>query len=176
MRQLTFPGFLDRYVRELSTKDTGAIYALSREALRDNPRLREPLYLYALATGRDKVLLKAVRGTALQNEYEQMSAFYSYKDILRAFKNTPEKLPEGYQKVWRSYLSEVAMTERDNRVKALLRTRVNSLRKEKNVSVYNISKQLNLNNSNLNDWLKNGTPGKVSLKTAREVLHYVDTV
>ena len=86
MRQLTFPGFLDRYVRELSANNSGAIYALSKEALKDNPRLREPLYLYALSTGRDNVLFKAVRGTALQRDYEQMHNLYSYKDILEAFK------------------------------------------------------------------------------------------
>ncbi|MBO4831174.1 MAG: transcriptional regulator [Oscillospiraceae bacterium] len=174
MRQLTFPGFMARYVRGLSANNSGAIYALSREALRDNPRLREPLYLYALSTGREKVLLKAVRGTALRKEYEQMSALYSYEDLLEAFKTTPEKLPEGYRKVWMSFVSAAERTDRDSRVKALIRDRVNSLREEKHVSVYNISKNLDLNNSNLNDWLKNDTPGKVSLKTARAVLRYLD--
>ena len=48
MRELTFVGFLSRYVRELSMSGTNSISKLASEAATDNYRLREPLLLYAL--------------------------------------------------------------------------------------------------------------------------------
>ena len=48
MRELTFVGFLSRYVRELSMSGTNSISKLAREAATNNYRLREPLLLYAL--------------------------------------------------------------------------------------------------------------------------------
>ncbi len=41
MRQLTFPGFLNRYVRDLSTENTGALYSLVDETMNGNYRLKE---------------------------------------------------------------------------------------------------------------------------------------
>ena len=174
MRQLTFPGFMDKYVRQLSETGTGAIYALSREAVNGNPRLKEPLYLYALSTGRDTTLMKAVKGTSLYDEYEQMHRRYGYADLLTAFRMTPPVVPEGYQKVWRSFVSEAGMHERDSRIKELMRNRILSLQKKKNISVYNICKNLGLNNSNINAWLKNGIGAKVSIETARRIMEYTE--
>ena len=174
MRQLTFPGFLDRYVRELSIENAGALYSLAREAMSENPRLKEPLYLYALSTGREKTLLKAVRGTALENEYRELQSRYSYSDLLKAFQEIPCNLPEGYQKVWRSYQSEAHSYDRDSRVKELIRLRIIALQKENGISTYRICKELCLNNSNVNAWLKNADGRKVALDSAREVLDYVE--
>ena len=61
MRQLSFPGFTKRYVASLSQAGTTAIYPLTREAASENPRLREPLLLYALSNGQEKVLMAAGR-------------------------------------------------------------------------------------------------------------------
>ena len=174
MRQLTFPGFLDRYVRELSEDNTGALYALTRETVGGNYRLKEPLFLYAIATGREKTLLKASRGTALENEFEQLQKQYNYSDLVKAFQMGPCILPDGYQKVWRSYLSEASSYERDSRVKELIRKRVLALQKSKGITTYRVCKDLHLNNSNVNAWLKNGVGCKVSLETARRILEYAE--
>lgn len=173
MRRLAFPAFLGKYMRGLSYSDTASIRALAGEAAHDNPRLREPLYLYALSVGREDMLLKAVRGTPLQNEYEQMSALYSYRDIIQTLENTPEKLPEGYQKVWRSYVCEAEMPERDGRVKQLMRSRILELKNEKGLSVYMICRELGLNRSRVSAWLK-GTSDRVGLNTARRILDYTE--
>ena len=175
MRQLTFPGFLDRYVRELSADNKGALYSLAHEAVNGNPRLKEPLYLYALSTGREHTLMKAVKGTVLENEYGSMKSQYSYTDMVKAFQMVPCDLPEGYQKVWRSYQSEAGAYERDSRVKELLRLRILDLQKEKIISTYRICKDLHLNNANVNACLKNGEGRKISLPAARKVLEYVDS-
>jgi len=174
MRQLTFPGFLDRYVRDLSTENTGALYSLAHETVNGNYRLKEPLFLYALATGREKTLLKAAKGSVLEKEYEQLRNQYSYPDLLKAFQMVPCNLPDGYQKVWKSYVSEATAYERDCRVKELMRKRIVALQNEKHVTTYRICKDLQLNNSNINAWLKNGNETKAALETARRILEYVE--
>ena len=70
MRELTFPGFLKSYVRELSLTHSTGVRVLAKEAAERNPRLREPLYLYALFTGQIELLQKSVRETALATAYE----------------------------------------------------------------------------------------------------------
>ena len=174
MRQLTFPGFLDRYVRDLSTENTGALYSLAHETVNGNYRLKEPLFLYALATGREKTLLKATRGSVLEKEYEQLWKQYSYPDLLKAFQMVPCDLPDGYQKVWRSYVSESSVYERDCRVKELMRKRIVALQKEKHITTYRICKDLHLNNSNINAWLKSGNGTKAALETARRIMRYLE--
>ena len=61
MRKLTFEGFLKQYVTELSGVQTASIHKLAN-CLHENPRLKEPLYLYALVF--DKVnLCSAMQNT-----------------------------------------------------------------------------------------------------------------
>ena len=174
MRQLTFPGFLDRYVRQLSAGNSGALYALTHETISENPRLKEPLFLYALSTGRVSTLMKAARGTPLESEYEQMHRQYNYPELLAAFESAPSTLPEGYRKVWNSYLSEAGAYERDSRVKELMRIRILSMQQKKEISTYRICKDLGLNNANVNAWLKNADEKKVSLNTARMIIKFAE--
>ena len=48
MRKLTFEGFLKQYVAELSGVETASVHKLA-DRMAENPRLKEPLFLYALA-------------------------------------------------------------------------------------------------------------------------------
>ena len=48
MRKLTFEGFLKQYVAELSGIQTVSVHKLA-DCKTENPRLKEPLFLYALA-------------------------------------------------------------------------------------------------------------------------------
>ncbi len=118
--------------------------------------------------------MKAVKGTALETEYGSMKSRYSFTDMVKAFQMVPCDLPEGYQKVWRSYQSAAGAYERDSRVKDLLRLRILDLQKEKKISTYRICKDLRLNNANVNAWLKNGEGRKISLPVARKVLEYIE--
>ena len=65
------------------------------------------------------------------------------------------------------------MHERDARVKELIHTRVLERQQESDISTYRICQDLHLNNSNINAWLKNNSPAKVSLSTARRILSYL---
>ena len=155
MRQLTFPGFTKQYVASLSRAGTTAIYPLTREAVAQNYRLREPLLLYALANGQEKVLMTAVRNTPLAEYYGGLLQKYDYDAMISALRDQDQK------------------GERDRRVKSLLRERILQVQQEKGVSTYRICRDLGLNNSNINCWLKHGCDEKVSLDTARRIAEFL---
>ena len=101
MRELTFPGFLTKYVRSLSLSDTNSVRALAREAAEENPRLREPLFLYALYTGKQHLLMKEVKNTGLDLVYGSLLTDHTYETIEAALQKGGV-LPPEYDKVWRS--------------------------------------------------------------------------
>ena len=76
MRDLTFRGYLTQYVRQLAAEETNSLYKLAAEACSNNPRLREPLFLYAVYTQKEKVLLQATKEPTLYMEYERLAALY----------------------------------------------------------------------------------------------------
>ena len=174
MRQLTFRGFLERYVQSLSGKHTTSIYANVREINEGNYRLREPLFLYAASTGKLRVLLRAAKGTALFEAYQELAEDYSGQALFRSLENEPTTLPPEYARIWHSFQSEKRMGERDVRLKTIMRERVLALQKEKGITAYRICKDLGLNNANVNAWLKNAAQNKVGIHTARAVLTYVE--
>ena len=176
MQRLTFRGFTKRYVASLSLSGTTAIYLLVKEVTAGNLRLREPLFLYAISNGHLKTLLAATRNTELYSTYTDLSKQYSYERLLDAMESGSSALPEAYQKVWTSYQSVSGKQERDNRIKSLMRAKVVKIQAEKGVTTYRICNELHLNNANVNAWLKNGYPNKVSLNTARTVLEYLENL
>ena len=175
MRRLTFRGFMERYVMSLSYHKTIAIYPLAREAASDNPRLKEPLFLYAMSAGKVKTLMRAVGQSKLRDAYEPLLKNYNVLTLMTALADQSVELPEEYLKVWRSYQSEANGAERDARVKELMRRRILQIQRDKRVSTYRICQDLKINNSNVNSWLKHGASGKISIDHAREVLSYLES-
>ncbi len=55
-----------------------------------------------------------------------------------------------------------------------MRKRIVALQEEKHITTYRISKDLQLNNSNINAWLKNGNETKAALGTARRIVDYLE--
>ena len=72
MRKLTFEGFLKQYVTELSGVQTASIHKLAN-CLHENPRLKEPLYLYALVFDKVNLLLRYAKDPVCLAEYERLS-------------------------------------------------------------------------------------------------------
>ena len=173
MRELTFKGFLTQYVRQLSQADTNSLYKLAAEAAHDNPRLREPLFLYALYSGKLSVLLQATKSPALFAMYSEV-AQYNAERMTSLLENGSSALPNEYHKVWRSYLSQKNRGQADDHTKELMRQKVKRLQEKHGVSNYRIYTDLQLNPGNLNAWLKHGHSDKVSLETARRTLRYVE--
>ena len=176
MRELTFPGFLKSYVRELSLTHSTGVRVLTKEAAERNPRLREPLYLYALFTGQEVSLLKAVRGTKLFDDYERMKKCYDRTAMEKLLWEDSPELPVGYRKVWKSYAAYKGRGRRDNETKDLMRKEIIRLQAQYGISNYRLYTDLHLNPGNLNTWLKHGDGRKVSLKTARSVLEHARSV
>ena len=175
MRELTFAGFLSRYVRELSMSGTNSISKLAREAANDNVRLREPLLLYALFADNRALLQKNINNDTLKAQYDAIFDQYSNAQMLQALKENDPALSAEYRKVWRSYLAQKNRKETDAHTKELIRQRILSMQKEKGVSNYRIYKTLGMNPGNINDWLKNGAGEKVSLTTARKAFAFVQS-
>lgn len=174
MRQLTFSGFTKQYVASLSQTGTTAVYALVRESVTGNLRLREPLYLYAASNQLLPTLLKASRHTELYNDFSVLAKEFTQEELMVALETRSPALPERFHKVWASYCSVVSMPERDARVKILMADKVRKLLQESGVTTYRISKELGINYANVNSWIKHRDAKKISIENARKVLQYVE--
>lgn len=175
MRELTFEGFLRKYLRVLSKENTLSLYKLAEEAAVQNPRLREPLFLYALFSDKAELLLRATKDQHLKQEYLNLLNQYDKDKMKWALSTQSSALPARYLKVWRSYLSKKNRLSADDQIKLLMHKKIRSLQEEKQVSNYRLYKDLNLNPGNLNAYLKHRDSSKLSLDTSRRVLDYLDT-
>ncbi len=173
MQKLTFHGFLKRYVVQLSQSGSGSIYKLVKECEGSNPRLREPLYLYAAAYGHTDTLLRAARESGFYKHYKALAERYSYSDMVSLLENESDALDEGYHKVWQAYQSILARKERDDRVKELYRGEILRLHQETGVSIYRAGKDNCLNNGNYSAWIRTGDSNKISLAAAKRVYMYL---
>ena len=174
MRELTFRGFLTQYVRQLSEQETNSLYKLAAEAGSSNPRLREPLLLYAVYSQKQDVLLLATKDTALRERYSRLVLRYTMEEMTELLEQESPLLESEYHKVWRSYQSRKNRGQADNHTKELMRKKVKRLQERNGVTNYRIYTDLKLNPGNLNAWLKHGDSDKVSLETARMTLRYVE--
>lgn len=174
MRELTFRGFLAQYIRQLSEAGTNSLYKLAAEAGSSNPRLREPLLLYAMYWRKQDVLLQAAKVPALHAEYQRLASLYTAEEMTKLLEQDSPLLPVEYHKVWRSYQSRKNRARADDHTKELMRQKVKRLQGQNGVTNYRIYTDLKLNPGNLNAWLKHGDSDKVSLETARRTLRYVE--
>ena len=174
MRELTFKGFLARYVKQLSKSNTNSLYKLAKEASNDNARLREPLLLFALCSDKQTVLLQATKDENLLAEYQKMISLYTASHMMQMLEERDSMLPNGYHKVWSSYQVQKNRGKSDDHTKELIRQKIKGLQEEHGVSNYRIYTDLKLNPGNVNAWLKHGEADKVSLETTRTILRYVE--
>ena len=142
------------------------MYELAKEAAEENPRLREPLFLYAVFSDKTDVLLRASKTPELKSEFGRMTGLYNKTTLEEALSSVTSPLPDRYKKVWNSYLSKKNRLQNDNHTKALMRSKVVRLQQAKDVSNYRLYEDLGVNPGNFNAWLKYGDPSKVSLDTA----------
>ncbi len=174
MRELTFRGFLTQYVRQLAEQETNSVYKLAAEAGSTNPRLREPLLLYAVYSQKQDILLQATKEPNLRSEYFRLVTLYSAEEMTELLEQTSPLVPAEYHKVWRSYQSRKNQGQADNHTKELMRQKIKRLQEKNEVTNYRIYTDLKLNPGNLNAWLKHGDSDKISLDTARRTLRYVE--
>ena len=136
------------------------------------PRLKEPLFLYALAFDKVDLLLRYTATSAVAAEYEQLSNRYSRAQMRLLLEKQSPELPESYLKVWRSYCSVRDAVLADNDTKELIHRRVLELQQKKKLTNYRIYTDLKLNPGNVNAWLKHNDSSKMSLDCARRIYKY----
>lgn len=171
MRKLTFKGFLKKYVAELAGVQTASVHKLA-DCMTENPRLKGPLFLYALAFNKVELLLRYTANSTIAAEYEQLSNRYSLAQMFLLLEKQSPELPEGYRKVWRSYCSVRDAVLADNDTKELIHRRVLELQRKKKLTNYRLYTDLKLNPGNVNAWLKHNDSSKMSLDCARQIYKY----
>ena len=174
MRQLTFRGFLRRYLKVLSGKNGVNLRTLLSSAESDNLRLREPLLLYMMATDKKEQFLEFANGKEELSEMAAVASTYNWQNLEHALEVRDENLPIQLQKVYDSYLVKRDWKKGENHSKSLMWNRITKLQQEKSISNYRIYKDLNLNPGNTNAYLKHGDPSKLSLDTVRKALNYLE--
>jgi len=173
LRELTFNGYLKKYVRFLSIEKTNSIYKLAKE-VPHNLRLREPLFLYAYSVGKVDILLKATSNYSTCFRYSELVKQYTYEDLLIALEEMDEQLGWDYLKVYKSYCSRRDKSKTNTDTKVLIHKRIRCLQVEKGISNYRLYTDLNLNPSNTNAFLKHGNVGRFKMETAEKMLDYLE--
>jgi hypothetical protein len=174
MRRLTFEGFLGSYVKYLSGEDTLALPRLVR-LLPTEPRLVEPLVLWAAATGRGDRLARLLEDDrAAASEVGLVEKFASEGRLEQVLDSGDPALRPEYAKAWRSYVARRDAPARDARLKLDARARVLALKAEKSVSQYRMAKDLGLNPGNLNAFLVQGDPRKLGLDKVFALVRYLE--
>ena len=176
MRQLTFKGLLRQYVRELSYCGKNDIRLLAREVPERSYRLVEPLVLYAVSVNQGDYLRRVAEDSFLLAEafrFEGMSLSEVVSLLEYELENETGEVPHNYMKVYRSYIYFRDKQKNQNHTKMLIRNRINDLRLQKNISVYRIYTDLNLNHGCVHAYIKNGNVEGIGLKTVGQILEYV---
>jgi len=176
MRQLTFKGFLHKYVKELSYCKTNDIRMLVREIPNKNYRLIEPLVLYALSVNKNDYLNRVAEDSLLLAEsfrFEGMNLDDVALMLEYELANNTGDVPFNYIKAYQSYTYFRDKQKNQNHTKMLIRGKINELREQKNISVYRVYTDLGLNHGCVHDYVKNGNVQGVSLNTAKRILEYL---
>jgi hypothetical protein len=174
MRRLSFSGYLESYVQYLSGRRTLALSQLAA-LVPSEPRLGEPLLLWATKTGRDRRLLELLEGqSGWQSELETLVSLGRRNRLETALAEEDPQLRPEYSKVWRSYLARADAPARDAGLKLEARKRALALEAAKSVTRYRMAKDLGLNPGNLHAFLTQGNASKLSLDRAFELVSYLE--
>lgn len=174
MRELSFGGFLDRYIRELSGFERIDIAKMAQAADTTMPRLKEPLVVYASLKRPKATVEKLFSNTSLSKEYE--SYFSNQFDDSEEFFS---KLPDNYKKLYRSYLSVKGKSDTEKQIKTLYRERILQLKEIKennNITDYRICKIFGINNGNFHAFLYQGKTENISLERIRSIYDFLSKI
>ncbi len=165
LRELTFRGYLQQQLCELSGCNSKSLYKFGGLA-KNNARLRNVLCLYLSFYVQDK----------LKN---QLCKKYSY--LAKACKSLdgmePEQLGDDlseYQTIYNNYLAGKNHKAFEDKIKTLMQKRIVEVQAEKSITNYRIYKVLKLNPGNVNAFLKHGDVTKMGLNTVRRILAFVN--
>ena len=163
MRELSFKGFLQQQLCELSGLNSKSLYKFAKLS-ENNARLRNVLCMF----------LNYYVDEKLKNQLcKQFSFLKEACDRLNGIAVEDLSLSE-YRTIYKNYLNYKNRKTNDDRIKTMMQKRIVEVQEEKGITNYNIYKTLNLNPGNVNAFLKNGDTGKVGLDTVRRILTFVN--
>ena len=163
MRELSFKGFLQQQLCELSGLNSKSLYKFAKLS-ENNARLRNVLCMF----------LNYYVDEKLKNQLcKQFSLLKEACDRLNGIAVEDLSLSE-YRTIYKNYLNYKNRKTNDDRIKTMMQKRIVEVQEEKGITNYNIYKTLNLNPGNVNAFLKNGDTGKVGLDTVRRILAFVN--
>lgn len=174
MRELTFGGFLKQYLADLSGKKGENLSWLAKEADNGNPRLKEPLILYAYFCKEPQTAKRQFANSSLYKEF--CDFFQKFKSKQEAIKYLNEYKPfDNYCKVYKSYLSKRDRKSFEEDLKSDIREEILSALNNKKVTAYSVIKEeaLNLNKSNFYAFLR-GNTGCLTVSSAYNVIKYLN--
>ena len=161
MRKLSFEAFLKQYLIDVSGQKSLSIHKLAKLS-KNNIRIIDPLVLYCVLNGKKEVLLKYLN----KSEFEFIDGLNKNNYLDDAFNDY------SFKKIYQSYERKVNCVTYDNQTKSLIRDNILKMMSEKKISNYRVYKDLSLNPGNVNDYLTNGNPKKVSLKLVEDIYDY----
>lgn len=170
-QKLHFENFLKEYVKELSFGTT-SIKKLVTEC-ENFPKLREPLFLYAVFNGKLKLLYSVLEKTP-NEELQRLCDTYGNTLTIEQLEQQDEDVPERLRRVWTSYVAVRDSAEADNYMKGLMRKNVLFLLEEKNVTVYRVCKDSGINRGRVYRWLNKGDMSAISCQSIAKILRYLD--
>ena len=165
----TLKGFLGRYCAELSGLGTGSLRKLCLAA-RENPRVVEPLFLFAAEQGKADYLARLSEGAWFHDDYVRLAGEVAKHGSATSFLESGEA-PARYASVLDAFKAQGDALAADRRINGLLRPRIAGALEKAGVTRYRLCKDLGLNAGNVYAYLA-GDNAKVSAETARRMLDY----
>ena len=163
MRELSFKGYLQQQLCELSNYDSKSLYKFAGLA-ESNVRLKNTLCLYLNYYVSEKLKKQLCKKFPyLIEECDRLNGV-AVEDLALSEHKT----------IYENYLNYKNRKINDDKIKLLMQKRIVEVQTEKGITNYRIYKALNLNPGNVNAFLKNGDTGKVGLDTVRRMLAYVN--
>ena len=163
MRELSFKGYLQQQLSELSNYNCKSLYKFARSA-ESNARLKNTLCLYLNFYVSEKLKKQLCKKYLyLKEECDRLNGV-AVEDLALSEHKT----------IYENYLNHKNRKKNEDKIKLLMQRRIVEVQIEKGITNYRIYKALNLNPGNVNAFLKNGDTGKVGLDTVRRMLAYVN--
>jgi hypothetical protein len=174
MKKPSFLSFLKEYLKYLGDTKTLALPALVNNAATSHPRVIEPLYFYAALTNQVNRLLRLSRDFRFYNDYYKLAdTFKDMNNLTAALEAEDSRIPTRFLKIYKSYQSQRDRVANDKEFAVLAQKVLLEQLSQKNITKYRVYKDLSLNPSNINSYLKHGDTRNISRKTVNSMLKYV---
>ena len=174
MRELTFGGFLKKYLVDLSGQKGENLSYLAKRADNENPRLKEPLILYAYFCKEPQTVKRQFANSSSYKEFCDFSQRFKSKQEAMKYLNE-DKPFDDYCKVYKSYIAKRDRKNFEKDLKSDIREEILSALNNKSVTAYMVVKEesLNLNKSNFYSFLR-GNMGCLTISSAYNVMKYLN--